>query len=201
MTAASPQAEYTKEIRFAIVMYGGVSLAIYINGITQELLRLVRATSKAGKDENGNPICLTGANTNLPEQERTKTALDGTERVYRLLSHLLADKRLLAECSELARQNRGADTPNALTKKLDELVADNNRPINVRFIVDILSGTSAGGINAIYLAKALANDQSIDQLKQLWINEGDIGVLINDKRSVSGLQLQNQKPPQSLLNS
>jgi patatin-related protein len=201
MTAASPQAEYTKEIRFAIVMYGGVSLAIYINGITQELLRLVRATSPAAKDKDGKPICLTGANTGLPEQEKNRVELNGTERVYRLLSHLLADKRLLAECSELARQNRGADTPNALSKKLDELIADNNRPINVRFVVDILSGTSAGGINAIYLAKALANDQSIDQLKQLWINEGDIGVLINDKRSVSGLQLQNQKPPQSLLNS
>ena len=201
MTAASPQPEYTKEIRFAIVMYGGVSLAIYINGITQELLRMVRSTSKAGRDKNGDPICLTGASNNLPEQERRKVELDGTERVYRLLSHLLSDRRLLAECSELARQNKGAAAPNPLTKKLDELLADNDRPINTRFIVDILSGTSAGGINAIYLAKALANDQSIDQLKQLWINEGDIGVLINDKRSVSGLQLQNQKPPQSLLNS
>ena len=201
MTNASPQAEYTKEIRFAIVMYGGVSLAIYINGITQELLRLVRATGMAAKDPNGKPICLTGATTSLPEQEKKKLELNGTERVYRLLSHLLADKRLLAECSELARQYKGVDTPNALSTELDELVADNNRPINVRFVVDILSGTSAGGINAIYLAKALANDQSIDQLKQLWINEGDIGVLINDKQSVSGLRLQNQKPPQSLLNS
>jgi hypothetical protein len=43
---ASPQAEYTQEVRFAIVMYGGVSLAIYINGIAQELLRLVRATAR-----------------------------------------------------------------------------------------------------------------------------------------------------------
>ena len=54
---------------------------------------------------------------------------------------------------------------------------------------------------AIYLAKALANEQGIDQLKQLWINEGDIGVLINDRKSVSGLSLANQTPPQSLLNS
>ena len=28
-----------KEIRFAIVMYGGVSLAIYINGVAQEIGR------------------------------------------------------------------------------------------------------------------------------------------------------------------
>jgi hypothetical protein len=30
-----------KEVRFAVVMYGGVSLAIYMNGIAQELLTLV----------------------------------------------------------------------------------------------------------------------------------------------------------------
>jgi hypothetical protein len=34
-----------QEIRFAVVLYGGVSMAIYINGVVQELLRLVRATS------------------------------------------------------------------------------------------------------------------------------------------------------------
>ena len=33
---------------FAVVMYGGVSLAIYINGVAQELFRLVRATAPAG---------------------------------------------------------------------------------------------------------------------------------------------------------
>ncbi|MDQ3255835.1 MAG: patatin-like protein, partial [Acidobacteriota bacterium] len=74
-------------------------------------------------------------------------------------------------------------------------------PLRTRFVVDILSGTSAGGINAVYLAKALANDQSIDELKKLWVNEGDIALLINDKSSVTGLHLKNQNPPLSLLNS
>lgn len=45
MAATSPKADYTHEVRFAIVMYGGVSLAIYINGITQELLRLDRRSN------------------------------------------------------------------------------------------------------------------------------------------------------------
>lgn len=201
MTISSPQAEYTNEVRFAIVMYGGVSLAIYINGITQELLRLVRSTAKATTDQNGTRICLTGADTGLPEAQRRQVELNGTERVYRLLSLLLADKRLLAEVSKLAKDNAGVAPPNKLTERLDALLADNQRPINLRFVIDILSGTSAGGINAIYLAKALANDQSIEQLKRLWIDEGDISVLINDRRSVRGLQLQNQVPPQSLLNS
>jgi hypothetical protein len=35
------------EVRFAVVMYGGVSLAIYINGVAQELLNMVRATAPA----------------------------------------------------------------------------------------------------------------------------------------------------------
>jgi patatin-related protein len=37
--------KHEQEIRFAVVLYGGVSLAIYINGVVQELLRLVRSTS------------------------------------------------------------------------------------------------------------------------------------------------------------
>lgn len=39
---------FQREIRFAVVMYGGVSLAVYMNGIAQELLRMVRATAPAG---------------------------------------------------------------------------------------------------------------------------------------------------------
>ena len=37
-----------KETRFAVVMYGGVSLAIYINGVAQELYSMVRATAQDG---------------------------------------------------------------------------------------------------------------------------------------------------------
>ena len=31
-----------REVRFAVVMYGGVSLAIYIKGVVQELLNMVQ---------------------------------------------------------------------------------------------------------------------------------------------------------------
>jgi len=44
----TPGNEVVQEIRFAVVMYGGVSLAIYINGVAQELRRLVAATAGAG---------------------------------------------------------------------------------------------------------------------------------------------------------
>jgi len=189
MTTSSPtNIDYTQEVRFAVVMYGGVSLAIYINGIAQELLSMVRSTPEP---KNGKSV---------PTATVEPGDLKGTQRVYKKLSHLLSDERLLAECRALAPKKGTDQSCAALADKLEKLLADADAP-QTRFVVDILSGTSAGGINAIYLAKALANDQSIDQLKQLWINEGDIGLLINDKNSVMGLHLENQKPPLSLLNS
>lgn len=47
--------DYTAEIRFGVVMYGGVSLAIYINGVTNELFEMACATPRDGVrivDEN-----------------------------------------------------------------------------------------------------------------------------------------------------
>ena len=156
MTSPSPQVS-KQEVRFAVVMYGGVSLAIYINGVAQELLRLVRSTAPGLDDD----------------------ALKGTEQIYREVSYLLAE-----ESDESAATN-----------------ALNTKAVPpTRFVVDILSGTSAGGINGIFLAKALVNGQDMDQLKDLWITEGDIERLINDKRSIES-PMKLQDPPASLLNS
>ncbi len=158
MAAASPQADYTQEVRFAVVMYGGVSLAIYINGIAQELLRLVRATAR-----------------------RQQPDFNGTERIYRKVSYLLADENMTME-------------------ELDKASSDPDQLPPTRFLVDILSGTSAGGINGIFLAKALANGQDMEELKGLWVTEGDIETLLNDKKSIEKY-LSLQDPPTSLLNS
>ena len=43
----APTVDYKQEVRFAVVMYGGVSLAIYINGVAQEMLRWVRSTARS----------------------------------------------------------------------------------------------------------------------------------------------------------
>ena len=138
--------ELEKETRFAVVMYGGISLAIYIHGVTQELYSLVRATARR---EDGGYLLA-------PKD------LHGAEFIYRALGETL----------------------------------------KTRFVVDILSGTSAGGINAVYLAKALVYNQSINKLKELWINEGDISLLVNDRESLQGLSgLKLQFPPSSLLNN
>jgi patatin-related protein len=149
VVAPAAEAEFHREIRFAVVMYGGVSLAVYINGVAQELFRLVRATAPT----DGDPLLRTF--------RMAPGELQGTEAVYRELGARL----------------------------------------KARFVVDILSGTSAGGINAVYLAKALAENRPLDGLKQLWVTEGDIDTLLNDKGSLEGLPSQLlDDPPQSLLN-
>ncbi|MDX6695136.1 MAG: hypothetical protein QOF02_2739 [Blastocatellia bacterium] len=155
--------DFTQEIRFAVVMYGGSSLAIYMNGVAQELLRLVRAT--APKRDMSGPL--------LADDDEK---LGGSGRVYRELGQ------------RLSRGDNSLNMPKAKT-------------LRTRFVIDILSGTSAGGINAVFLAKALANDQDMQQLKDLWVETADIDVLINDKQSDKDIGLGRQEPPQSLLNS
>ena len=93
----------SREVRLGIVMYGGVSLAIYINGVSQELFRAVRGTG-----------------------------------IYKLIK--------------------------ALT--------------DADIVVDIISGTSAGGINGLMLAFALANEKEFGQTKNLWREHGDLTRLL-----------------------
>ena len=118
---------FQNEVRFALVLYGGASLAIYIHGVTQEFFSLVRATAV---DANGRLIA-------------GHAELSGTERVYRKLAS----------------------------------AADGT--VRTRFLVDIASGTSAGGINAIFLGKAFANGQTLDQVSRLWLDQADVQILLN----------------------
>lgn len=111
-----------KELRLAVVLYGGVSLAIYMHGAAKELQRLVRGSA-------------------LPAGSSEATPSDA---VYR---DLLAAK---------AREDGVA----------------------TRVVIDTIAGTSAGGINGVYLAKALARDLSQDALRDLWLRRGDMDVLV-----------------------
>lgn len=163
-TAVDPP-EVERELRFAVVMYGGVSLAIYINGVTQELLHLVRATAR---DPRTNGMLF-------PENE-----LSPTEAVY----------RRIARCIDEQSEGHGSSGASDVTR--------------TRFVVDILSGTSAGGINGVFLAKALTRNQTMEGLKNLWLSEGDLGKLLNDNKAQDysrELGFAVQKPEKSLLNS
>jgi patatin-related protein len=156
----------TQEVRIAGVMYGGLSLAIYMNGIAQEMLRLVRATAP---------------DPNSPAKARFGgKQLESTEVIYRKLAQILYHGR----------------SPGELTNTHPEP----DDPIRTRIVIDILSGTSAGGINAVYLAKALVNCQSLGKLHDLWLSEADMDTLLNDDGSDQGKYPSNPRKT-SLLNS
>jgi len=111
------------ELRLALVCYGGISLAVYMHGITKEVWHLARA-SRAVHD---------GA------------SVGGVEAVY---------ARLLAEV-----EGQGG--------------------ARLRVLPDIVAGASAGGINGIFLAQAIATGQSLDPLTDLWLASADVEVLID----------------------
>lgn len=122
-----------KELRIALVCYGGVSLAIYMHGMTKELHKLVLASTAFERDPEHNPF-------------PPRTA----EGVYWDL---------------LARIKAGeAGTGPA--------------GVRLRVVIDIVSGTSAGGINGVFLAKAMAGNRSPAALRKLWFEQGDIRQLL-----------------------
>lgn len=123
----------TRELRLAVVCYGGVSLAIYMHGVTKEIHKLVLASAALEDDPANNPF---GEGT--------------TERVYWDILSRIATGRA-------GRHAAGA---------------------NIRVVVDIITGTSAGGINGIFLAKALSGNRPQDGLRKLWFEKGDIKVLL-----------------------
>lgn len=104
------------ELRLGLVLYGGVSLAVYIYGVVVEVQRLLQASA--------------------------------------------------------AREGAGAGTAGAgYAAALDEGGLS-------RASVDVIAGTSAGGINGILLAKALATGADVETVRDLWIEGGDIGGLL-----------------------
>jgi patatin-related protein len=192
----SATVDLTQEIRFAVVMYGGSSLAVYMNGVAQELLRLVRSTALAP----------------LPPETEDAVADGKTERDGKPATDVETKSGVKTKRELLLSDEEIGDQPEGVYRKLGRMLRrgkapvikdhyDSSDPVFTRFVIDILSGTSAGGINAVFLAKALVNDQDITPLKELWRKEGDIGVLINDKESDADINLGPQDPPRSLLNS
>jgi patatin-related protein len=174
-------------MRFGVVMYGGVSLAIYINGVANELYEMACSTPRDG--------IAAGADHPASDDDCN------TRCVYRWVSALLAEPGLLDKCRRHVVDHPEGELRHFFAR--DDVAADLETASRTRFVVDVVSGTSAGGINGLFLAKALANGEPFELLRDLWIEEGDIGKLLNDDGSraddkslppLDGL-------PRSLLNS
>ncbi|QJE74397.1 patatin-like protein [Aerophototrophica crusticola] len=117
-----------KELRVALVCYGGVSLAVYMHGVTKEVWKLARA-SRACHD-----------------RRPTAAPVEDSEGVYLDLLRRLG------------------------------------RDLSLRVVVDVVAGSSAGGINGVLLARALAHDLSLEPLTRLWLENADVTRLLGDDR-------------------
>jgi patatin-related protein len=153
-------------------MYGGVSLAIYINGVAQELFRLVRATAPERRYQEEMARPESDRNAYFADDQLT-----GSERVYRELGQRLG--------LDGVRERADGDTP---------------EPIRTRFVVDIISGTSAGGLNGIFLAKAIANQMDFDISADLWLDTAQFDNLLRGEASWEGITRRPDREPESLLN-
>ena len=112
-----------RELRLALICYGGVSLAVYMHGITREVWTLARA-SRAFEDDTPPDAPLA--------------------RVY-------------------------ADLFAALEERAG---------VRLRVLPDILAGASAGGMNGLFLAQAVATGQSLEPLTTMWLEQADVERLL-----------------------
>ncbi|TMJ92347.1 MAG: patatin-like protein [Alphaproteobacteria bacterium] len=127
-----------KELRIALVCFGGISLAVYMHGVTKEILKLVRASSAlhaiADRSRRAKASFSDAADRNDPEYD--------TEDVY------------------------------------FQLLRDIGGSVEMRVVVDIIAGASAGGINGTMLARALSHDLPMGALRELWLKNADVAVLL-----------------------
>jgi patatin-related protein len=123
-----------KELRLALVCYGGISLAVYMHGITKEVLKLARASR------------LFHSNPDRSQREQAR---------FEDLKGKIPDE---PDSEEVYFD---------LLKRIGET-------LDLRVVVDSIAGASAGGINGVILARALAHDLSIDHMRSAWIDEADV---------------------------
>ncbi len=130
-----------KELRLALVCYGGVSLAVYMHGVTKEFQKLVRASCIYHRPSD--PADRVGKSyDDLNDDEERET---DTERVY------------------------------------FDLLAEIGQELDLRVFIDVIAGASAGGINGVMLARALAHDLPLDGHREMWLEKADITALIDEE--------------------
>jgi patatin-related protein len=127
-----------KELRIALVCFGGVSLAVYMHGISKEILKLVRASS---------------------------------------VLHAIRDRSERARASYFDKVDP-ADPEYDTDAVYFELLREIGQTIELRVVVDIIAGASAGGINGTMLARALSHDLPMGALRDLWLKHADVTDLL-----------------------
>ncbi|MEU2630918.1 DUF3376 domain-containing protein [Kitasatospora sp. NPDC007106] len=118
-----------QEVRLALVLNGGISLAVWMGGVAHELDLLRRASR--GDDESG-----------VAERDRP---------AFRIWQRLTRER-------------------------------------HKRVVVDVVAGTSAGGLNGVLLATAVARGAALPDLHATWNRTADLGRLLSEDGSGSLLR-------------
>ena len=150
-----------KELRLALVCFGGVSLAIYIHGVSKEILKLARASKAIHASPD--PLDITRNKYLYPNKDITD--IPDTELVY-------------------------YDVLKSFLPELD-----------LRIIIDTIAGASAGGMNSVFLARAVAHDLNFDHLRHHWLVEADVSRLVGTKKNAAHWSRLFFKPLISILSS
>jgi patatin-related protein len=90
-----------------------------------------------------------------------------------------------ASATRAAGVEPGSPIASVYTELLDTLAKDTD----LRVIVDVIAGTSAGGINGIFLGKALARNRSQDSLRDVWFDRGDMAQLTIGPQKIAGIAI------------
>lgn len=94
-----------------------------------------------------------------------------------------------------ASANRGvanaatAGSEQVYVELLETLAGSGPDAPDLRVVVDVIAGTSAGGINGIFLGKALAGNRSQDALRDVWFDDADMNQLVIGPRKFAGIPL------------
>src|SRR5215470_12990510 len=91
--------------------------------------------------------------------------------------HAFADRAVRARAGFFDRFDR-ADPEYDSEEVYFELLRDIGRKVELRVVVDIVAGASAGGINGAMLARALSHDLPMGALRRLWLDNADVSVLL-----------------------
>jgi patatin-related protein len=89
------------------------------------------------------------------------------------------EMNLLLAASRLRRGESVADTSEQ-GRQVRDLYAALLELLNLDCSIDVISGTSAGGINAVILGLANVQRFDLDHLRELWFEEGALGNLLRD---------------------
>jgi patatin-related protein len=85
--------------------------------------------------------------------------------------------RLVSASAALAAGAASTTESERVYRELLEWLAQRDG-VRTDISVDVIAGTSAGGINGVYLAKALARNLSQDNLRDLWLDRADLNGLL-----------------------